>query len=64
MPVSTSNLKPLNVSSRLHEKTKSIAALDKKGIGEIADELYLPVAEKRFDQLIAAAAAKNGKAAK
>jgi hypothetical protein len=55
-------LRPLNVSARLHEKTKIIAALSRKGISEIADEIYLPIAERREAALIAEAA-KNGKAA-
>jgi len=54
-------LRPLNVSARLHEKTKIIAALSRKGISEIADEIYLPIAERREAALIAEAA-RNGKA--
>lgn len=53
-------LRPLNVSPRLHEKTKIIAALARKGIAEIADEIYLPIAERREAALIAEAS-KNGK---
>jgi hypothetical protein len=56
-------LRPLNVSVRLHETTKIIAALARKGISEVADEIYLPIAERRKSQLITEAAA-NGKAAK
>lgn len=64
MATATTGLKPLNVSPQLHETTKIIAALALKGIAEIADEIYLPIAEKRKSQLIAEAAAKNGKAGK
>lgn len=64
MATSTSLLKPLTVSPRLHAKTKLIATLDGKGIGEVADELYLPIAEKRADELMLAAASKNGKGRK
>lgn len=56
-------LMPLNVRARLHEKTKVIAALSKMGIAEVADELFLPVAEKREAQLISEAA-NIGKAMK
>ena len=52
-------LQPLNVSTRLHEKTKIIAALSRKGIAEIADEIYLPVAERRESALIAEASKKQ-----
>jgi hypothetical protein len=63
MATSTSLLKPLTVSPRLHAKTKLIATLDGKQIGQVADELYLPIAEKRADELMMAAATKpkNGK---
>lgn len=57
----TPTLRPLNVSTQLHETTKIVAALSRKGLSEVADELYLPVAEKRKALLIAEAA-KNGKA--
>lgn len=57
-------LKPLNVSPRLHETVKIIAALSGKGISETADELLLPVAERRKISLIADAASKNEKASK
>lgn len=56
---STTLLKSMSVSPRLHEKTKIIATMTKQGMGEVADNLFLPIAEKRADQLILEAA-KNG----
>jgi hypothetical protein len=58
MATSTSTLKPLSVSPRLHAKTKLIATLDGKHIGVIADELYLPIAERRAEELMVAATKK------
>jgi hypothetical protein len=64
-----SKLKPLAMSPALHAKTRLIAGLSGKAIWLVADELYLPIAEKRADELAIALTAptktaKNGKAAR
>lgn len=58
----SSTLRPLNVSVQVHEDAKIVAALSRKGICEIVDELFSPVLAKRKAALIAEAA-KNGKVA-
>ena len=56
-----SNLQPLNINRRLHEKVKIVAALSRKGIAEVADEMFMPIVERREAALIAEAA-RGGKA--
>ncbi len=56
------NLQPLNVNRRLHEKVKIVAALSRKGIAEVADEMFTPIVERREAMLIAEASKKQGAA--
>ncbi len=61
MATKKSRLQPLNVNRAFHEKAKIVAALSRKGIAEIVDEICMPSLQRREAALIAEAA-KQGAA--